>query len=142
MRESLLDIVTRLNDLNGEDLADAVTQTDDVQWCLSELRDILGIIGDMSVDHLREMVQADREGRCVVLPCKVGDTVYQVETSKCKNMDLYKCEDYCYGFGNCWEGESFVKEVKFELWMIACINKTVFLNRESAEKALEEMEGE
>lgn len=77
MKESLLDIVTRLNDLNGEDLADAVTQTDDVQWCLSELRDILGIIGDMSVDHLREMVQADREGRCVVLPCKAGDTFYR-----------------------------------------------------------------
>lgn len=107
---------------------------------LTDIKDILG--DNYDLDHLREMVQDDREGRCVVLPCKVGDTVYQVETSKCKNMDLYKCEDYCYGFGNCWEGESFVKEVKFELWMIACINKTVFLNREAAEKAMKEMEGE
>lgn len=31
----------------------------DVQWCLSELRDILEIIGDMSGDRLRELVQAD-----------------------------------------------------------------------------------
>lgn len=35
---------------------------------LSELRDILGIIGDMSADRLRELVQASRDGRCVVLP--------------------------------------------------------------------------
>lgn len=27
-------------------------------------------------DRLEEICQAEREGRCVVLPCKVGDTVY------------------------------------------------------------------
>lgn len=26
--------------------------------------------------RLRELVEADREGRCVVLPCKVGDSVW------------------------------------------------------------------
>lgn len=30
------------------------------------------------VDRLHELAQADREGRCVVLPCKVGDTIYRV----------------------------------------------------------------
>lgn len=30
----------------------------------------------ISVDRLRELAQADREGRCVVLPCKVEDDVY------------------------------------------------------------------
>ena len=29
--------------------------------------------------RLRELAQADREGRCVVLPCKIGDTIYQVD---------------------------------------------------------------
>ena len=28
------------------------------------------------LDRLRELAQADREGRCVVLPCKVEDDVY------------------------------------------------------------------
>mgnify|MGYP000452461280 CR=1 FL=1 len=27
-------------------------------------------------DHLRELAEADKDGRLVVLPCKVGDTVY------------------------------------------------------------------
>lgn len=28
--------------------------------------------------RLRELAEADKDGRCVVLPCKVGDTVYQL----------------------------------------------------------------
>lgn len=56
MSESLLDIVVRLSGLDSEGLADAAMRNDDVQWCLSELRDILNIIGDMSVDHLRKLV--------------------------------------------------------------------------------------
>ena len=31
-------------------------------------------------DRLRELARADQDGRCVVLPCKVGDTVYRVVT--------------------------------------------------------------
>ena len=45
---------------------------------LKSIEDILG--GGYNLDRLRELVQADREGRCVVLPCKVGDTVYRVVT--------------------------------------------------------------
>ena len=33
--------------------------------------------GGISIDRLRELAQADREGRCVVLPCKKGDTVWR-----------------------------------------------------------------
>lgn len=29
----------------------------------------------VTLDRLRELAEADRDGRCVVLPCKVGDTV-------------------------------------------------------------------
>ena len=41
---------------------------------LAAIEDILGDEYDLS--HLRELAQADREGRCVVLPCKVEDDVY------------------------------------------------------------------
>ena len=30
----------------------------------------------VTLDRLRELAEADKDGRCVVLPCKVGDTVY------------------------------------------------------------------
>ena len=32
-----------------------------------------------SIDRLRELAQADRDGRCVVLPAKVDETVYQAK---------------------------------------------------------------
>lgn len=41
---------------------------------LAAIEDILG--DEYDLDRLRELVQADREGRCVVLPCKVEDDVY------------------------------------------------------------------
>lgn len=49
---------------------------------LASIEDILG--DEYGLDELREMVQAKREGRCVVLPVSIGDTVYHITT--CKNF--------------------------------------------------------
>lgn len=54
---------------------------DDIIDRLADIEDILG--DDYDLDRLRELVQADREGRCVVLPCKPsGVTVYQLRNKK------------------------------------------------------------
>ena len=41
---------------------------------LASIEDILG--DEYDLDELREMVQAKRDGRCVVLPAGIGDTVH------------------------------------------------------------------
>lgn len=41
MNRTLLDLVRELNTLNDDNLADRVIANNDVQWCLSELQDIL-----------------------------------------------------------------------------------------------------
>ena len=41
MNSSLLDLVRELNTLNDYNLADRVISNNDVQWCLSELQNIL-----------------------------------------------------------------------------------------------------
>lgn len=41
---------------------------------LKAIEDILG--DEYDLDHLRELAQAEKDGRLVVLPCKVGDMVY------------------------------------------------------------------
>lgn len=41
MSGTLLDLVRELNTLNDDNLADRVIANNDVQWCLSELQDIL-----------------------------------------------------------------------------------------------------
>ena len=54
-----------------------VGDIDDVVHRLAAIEDILG--DEYDLDRLRELVQADREGRCVVLPAKVDETVYQAK---------------------------------------------------------------
>lgn len=72
-------------------------------------------------DRLRELAEADKDGRVVVLPCKVGDTVYILRRA--------------------FDGADVVGET--ELWWddIPQLGKTVFLTREEAERAIQEMEG-
>lgn len=51
---------------------------------LSAIEDILG--DDYDLDRLKELVQADREGRCVLLPCKVGDKLYKISENSVKEV--------------------------------------------------------
>ena len=53
------------------------------------LADVYDILGDnYNLDRLREIVEADRDGRCVVLPCKVGEAVYQVDDGDIFDMTV------------------------------------------------------
>lgn len=47
---------------------------------LVTIEDILG--DEYDLDELREMAQAKREGRCVVLPCKIGQKVYDITSGE------------------------------------------------------------
>ena len=80
-------------------------------------------------ERLREMAEADKDGRVVVLPCKVGDTVYLIVTKRAK---VYMPEF------------SFVKKSRLTFLnmerVLQDFGKTVFLTREEAEKALEATE--
>lgn len=51
----------------------------------------LEIIKDISTGRLRELAQAEKEGRYVRLPCKVGDMVYTIKE------DYFNCESCPYG---------------------------------------------
>ena len=42
-----------------------------VSWLVSALRTIIGECGGL--DRVRALAEADKAGRLVVLPCKVGD---------------------------------------------------------------------
>lgn len=82
------------------------------------------------VEKLAEYETAEEEGRMVVLPCKVGSTVYRI---------LYTL---AFGeIGDKAEKHYLIRETSFEYGMIDDLNETVFLTREEAEKALKEMEG-
>ena len=74
------------------------------------------------------LMEADRAGRLVVLPCKVGDTVYLIVTKRAR---IYAPEF------------RFIKKSKLTFLnmerVLQDFGKTVFLTNEEAEKALEAM---
>lgn len=92
-----------------------------------------------SYDHLRELAEADKDGRVVVLPCKVGDTIY---FARANPILQYKVTGYEMGEASISQVRS--KHVDKETGLTfnftfrpEDIGKTVFLSREEAEKALE-----
>ena len=89
------------------------------------------------VARLRELAEADKDGRVVVLPCKVGDTVWRIvrdgepHITRDEVRDMYFADDMT----------PCVELVGGRVTFIEKFGKTVFLSREEAEKALQEMEG-
>lgn len=89
-------------------------------------------------DRLRELAEADKTGRVVVLPSK---TVFELTWDAGPDCDLvcpvsidgHDCCDFCD------KGELFVYERTCRQEHIEQLGKTVFLTREEAEKALEGM---
>lgn len=123
-------------------------------------------------DRLQEICEAERDGRLVVLPCKVGDIVYYA--GSCADVCKYCDDDYVYGTGDItcpferscefeecedtnvrifetecsgfWyeNGSKFVflKDLIVADCSVSDFGKTVFLTREEAEAKLKELESE
>lgn len=124
---------------------------------LLETEEILG--DNYDLDHMRELVETDRDGRCVFTKCKLGDVVFIVgkkKIVKARVQEIYiddmpeliylvdfECDNCCDGcpfnsWSQSWEGEwecsgeygdGSIKQSDF--------GKTVFITREAAEAALE-----
>ena len=102
------------------------------EWCA--MMSALNGIG--SYDRLRELAEADRDGRLVVLPCKVGDIVYGFHGEKTILPMVAKwIESNTDGW--CIAAQYTPMAPKF--YRFSDFGKTVFLTREEAEKALEAM---
>lgn len=90
------------------------------------------------VARLRELGEADKDGRLVVLPCKAGDTVYEVTSRKTISeyrVKAIRVESFCAFIE--WDiVAGFVDKSLFGV-SVDEIGKSVFLTREEAEKALE-----
>lgn len=95
----------------------------------------------MKPDRLRELAEADRDGRVVVLPCKVGDTVFARLDNKSKYVFECKVKQIVVGnIGFVTFAPIGAPEREYDV-SLRGFGKTVFLSREEAEKALQEMEG-
>lgn len=97
--------------------------------------------------RLRELAVADKDGRCVVPPCKVGDMVWVIAHPWTGKLQKKPLVAYVNGMKLFTHG--LYVNVLFDTikingtrdYEIIRIGKDVFLTREEAEKELAEMEG-
>lgn len=85
------------------------------------------------LDRLEKLAEADRDGRLVVPPCKVGDTLFRVFAGeilehKVRNMRYLAIQER-------WD----IDTIPFCSYVESSIGKTIFLTREEAKAALEAM---
>ena len=99
---------------------------------------------DYSISRMVELMKADKDGRVVVLPCKVGDTVWVTGRDNVpREMELESPDirAVCTDEDNLCMSTCNRKPDGFCAYRLrndgADIGETVFLTREEAEKALE-----
>ena len=105
---------------------------------------------DYDLGRLEALAEADKDGRIVVLPCKVGDTVWVIDKGDykhnnqpfvrekavyeitCKQNKYGRCLDWgvCLGPGDCGTIARYRLEKIGKSWFVTCAE---------AEKALEAM---
>lgn len=135
--------------LDGNTIKRSIIDAQKVKECAMELywrlKDIEDAIADeeseeYDLSRLREMVQADKDERCVMLPCRVGEKVYDISSGYITEKTvisipfmLSKSVNYlCLHAINNRDAATTIEH--------ASIGKTVFLTREAAEEALKERE--
>lgn len=80
--------------------------------------------------RLRELAEADRDGRVVVLPCKVGDTLFRVFAGEILEHKVGNMRYLAI------QGRWDIDTTPFCSYVESSIGKTIFLTREEAEEAL------
>ena len=106
-----------------------VGDIDDVVHRLAAIEDILGEEYDLG--KLMELVQAKRKGRCIVLPCKKGDTVWRIVHDAAPHITKDRCTDIKYENRDIWV--HLIGDRVMGGWNFG---KLLFLTREDAEAAL------
>ncbi len=96
---------------------------------------------DFTMDDINNLLEAWDSGRLVVLPCKVGDTVYVINR---RLNRIFECTVISISVGRSTDLKNYVKtqwvgpngNESIRKWSLRQVGKYVFLTREEAEAAL------
>ena len=102
-------------------------------YCTEELEDGIWLLED-TFKKLAEYEDLEEQGLLLRLPCKVGDTFYELT----RTGEMYQWEVVYFEVDE--EGVSIFNEDDY-VYYVEEIGKTVFFTREEAEAKLKEWEG-
>jgi hypothetical protein len=95
----------------------------------------LETLNNTPISRLVELAEADKDGRVVVKPCKVGDKLYRVFAGEIFEHRVGSMKYFAI------QGRWDIETYPFCPCVESSIGKTVFFTSEEAKKALREMEG-
>ena len=99
--------------------------------CVKAIARMYGI----DINRLRKVAEADRDGRVVVKPCKVGDKLYRVFAGEIFEHRVGSMKYFAI------QGRWDIETYPFCPCVESSIGKTVFLTHEEAERALRKIQG-
>lgn len=146
-KENLIKAIEDKRPLNWNDTEAELAE----QRAFDYIMELIKGFCDDETDRINELMEADKEGRCLVLPCKVGDTVYEWHYSMITKT-IEREEYTVYGIEINERGITYQSEMwktkgrwsfpeRFEYWFnINDIGRSVFLTKEEREEVLEGLE--
>lgn len=93
----------------------------------------------VAAERLRELAEADKAGRLVVLPCKPGDILWTFSSYPIKQVYSFQVCSFTATDIRTPNGRTMMNTSRCGVIDVLAVGKTVFLTREEAEKALEAM---
>ncbi len=106
-------------------------KADEIALKLMRLADLESLC---NYTRLRELAEADKDGRLVVLPCKVDDGLWTFCSHPVEQVYSFTVTDI-----STLNGRTMLNTSRCGVVDARDVGKTVFLTREEAEKALEAM---
>ena len=103
----------------------------EIEKAMDIVKSAVSAFEDFGVDRLAELAQADREGRCIVLPCKKGDTVWRIVHDAAPHITKDRCTDIKYENRDIWV--HLIGDRVMGGWNFG---KLLFLTRQEAQAAL------
>lgn len=106
---------------------------DEVSALIKDWSDRCTIVGECGgIDRVRELAEADKDGRVVVLPCRQGDELWTYCDHPIKRVYSFTVSDV-----STMNGRTVLNTLGLGTIRPEDIGKTVFFTREEAERAME-----
>ena len=111
---------------------------EEVPTLVKDWNDLCTIVGECGgITRVKALAEADKDGRLVALPCKVGDVVYGFYGIQTILPMVVK---WIETNTNGWDVAAQYVPMAPKFYQFSDFGKTVFLTHEEAKKALEAME--
>lgn len=140
-RKMARDLYGRLKAYEDKGLEPEAVETVKLALATKHMVD-LETLNNTPISRLVELAEADKDGRCIIPPCKVGETVYFVNAKQILEFAVvgYAVDET----GISWVHSEHVDKIgntNERTFSPDRFGKNTFFTHEEAEKALREMEG-